>query len=176
MRQTAPEHESKPDLGIKYRGWDNPFAKHRHFTQKPSERLALCYRNKIGFQRGCHMLGTTPQCFLICLLLLSQPSQLPAHGVHEGGVRGQVVDRNEHAPIRNAYVLAHRNGNTDSHVRTDDSGKYVMALSEGIYDVFVSADGFSPTSRKVWVTPDGVMTLDAALEFNGLGLEQNRNP
>ena len=51
-----------------------------------------------------------------------------------------------------------------------------MALPVGIYDVLISVDGFSPTSRKIWVTPDGMMIFDAALEFNGLGLEMNRMP
>lgn len=37
--------------------------------------------------------------------------------------------------------------------------------------MFISADGFSPVSRKVEVTPDGMMIFDAALDFNGLGME-----
>jgi hypothetical protein len=125
------------------------------------------------------MLGIALNCFLICLLLLSQAPQQPLPAAHDSGLHGRVVDSYEHASIRNAYVLAHRNGNPDSqgnpdsHVRTDYNGKYAMALPEGIYDVFISADGFSPTSRKIEVTPDGMMIFDAALEFNGLGMEQD---
>jgi len=122
------------------------------------------------------MLGTVLHCFLIWFLALSQLSQQPHFSVHDCGVRGRVVESYGHSPIRNAYVLAHRNGSADSNVRTDDNGKYAMALPVGIYDVFISADGFSPMTRKVWVRTDGMMIFDAALEFDGLGMEKSRNP
>jgi len=98
-------------------------------------------------------------------------SQQTVDSLHASGVRGKVVASN--VPISNAYVLAHRNGGTDVHVRTDAGGKYVMTLPLGIYDVFISADGFSPSSRKIEVTPDGMMVFDAALEFNRIGMQIN---
>jgi len=55
------------------------------------------------------------------------------------GVEGKVVDKAEHAPIRNAYVLVHRDGGTDKSVRTDGSGKYAIELLPNIYDIFFSA-------------------------------------
>ena len=90
---------------------------------------------------------------------------------HATGVQGTVVDKVEHAPIGDAYVFAHRIRGTDIHVRTDSSGKFAMPLPEGIYDVLVSAEGFSPTSRKIEVTPDGMMIFNAILEGNTLGMQ-----
>lgn len=69
-------------------------------------------------------------------------------------------------------VLAHRGGEVDVHARTDTHGKYAIPLPLGIYDVFISADGFSPTSRKIEITPDGMVVYDANLEFNGLGMRR----
>lgn len=74
-------------------------------------------------------------------------------------------------PVPNVYVLAHRDGEIDVHTRTDARGKYAIPLPLGIYDVFISADGFSPTSRKIEVTRDGMMVYDAVLEGNGLGMQ-----
>jgi hypothetical protein len=100
---------------------------------------------------------------------------------HATGVRGRVVvDPLEHVPIRNAFVLAHRNfgrdagpdGSKDVHVLTDASGQYAIPLPLGVYDVFISAVEFSPTSRKIQVTQDGMMIFDAVLEVNTLGLEK----
>jgi len=91
--------------------------------------------------------------------------------VLESGVQGRVVGTVEHIPISNAYVVVHRDGALDAHVRTDGTGRFAMPLPVGIYDVFISADGFSPTSRKIQVMPDSVMTYDAALEFNTLEME-----
>jgi hypothetical protein len=65
------------------------------------------------------------------------------------GVEGKVVDKAEHAPIRNAYVLVHRNGGTDTSARTDGSGRYLIELSSNIYDVFISAEGFVPTVARL---------------------------
>jgi hypothetical protein len=90
---------------------------------------------------------------------------------HASGVKERVVDSIDHVPIPDAYVLAYRIRGTDVHVRTDASGKYAIALPEGIYDVFVSADGFSPISRKIEVTPDGMMIFDAVLDGNSLEMQ-----
>jgi hypothetical protein len=120
---------------------------------------------------------TTKQGFVILqvtgheLESLSELVQQTVQGVLSTGVMGKVVDNSEHAPIRNAYVFAHRDGGTDVYARTDARGHYAVSLPLGIYDVFISADGFSPMSRKVWVTPNGMMVFDAVLEFNDLGME-----
>lgn len=95
--------------------------------------------------------------------------------VVESGVRGKVVGT-EGLPISEAYIVVHRDGAADAHVRTDSGGRYAMPLPIGVYDVFISADGFSPTSRKVQVGTDGMMVYDAVLEFNMLGMQSDKTP
>lgn len=87
-------------------------------------------------------------------------------GEDANGINGKVVDKAEHAPIGNVYVLAHRNGGKDKSVRTDESGKYVMELLPSIYDVFISADGFAPTCRKIQVPRGGMVAVDAILDVS----------
>jgi PPIC-type PPIASE domain/Carboxypeptidase regulatory-like domain len=119
----------------------------------------------------------TNQGFVILQVTEREPkpalesTQQNIQNAHASGVRGRVVDRVQHVPIRNAYVLAHGVGGVDIHVRTDTAGTYAIPLPVGIYDVFISANGFSPASRKVEVTPDGMMIFDTSLDFNGLGME-----
>jgi hypothetical protein len=81
------------------------------------------------------------------------------------------VDR-YHAPIRNVYVLVHRNGITDKAVHTDEGGKYSIELSPNLYDIFISADGFAPTCRKIEITPDGMMIFNPVLTASEVGMEQ----
>ena len=90
------------------------------------------------------------------------------------GLQGRVIDKFEHAPISDVYVLVHSSTGPDAHIRTDVSGKYSIELPPGVYDVLISADGFSPVSRKVEVTPRGMIDFDAVLEFNDLGMEEQR--
>jgi hypothetical protein len=119
----------------------------------------------------------TSQGFVILQVTEREPesalesTQRNVQNAHASGVSGRVVESVQHVPIRNAYVLAHGVGGPDVHVRTDAEGKYAVPLPLGIYDVFISADGFSPVSRKVEVIPNGMMIFDAVLEFNGLGME-----
>ena len=90
------------------------------------------------------------------------------------GLRGRVIDKFERAPIHDAYVLVHSSSEPDVHVRTDGDGKYSVELAPGIYDVLISADGFSPISRKVEVISRRMVDFGAVLEFNDLGMEQER--
>lgn len=90
------------------------------------------------------------------------------------GLQGQVLDKFEHAPIGDVYVLVHSSMGPDLHIRTDGSGKYSIELPPGVYDVLLSADGFSPTSRKIEVIPSRMSDFDAVLEFNDLDMQQER--
>ena len=108
---------------------------------------------------------------VITLVLLTICQDLP--GQNPSGLRGKVTDWYSHKPRANAYILLHRSGAPDVHVRTDDNGKYSIALPLGIYDAFISADYYTPTCRKVQIEPDGMMIFDATLQFNELGMEIN---
>ena len=153
------------------RGGDLGYFK-RGVLDKPIEEQV--FRMKVG---DVSEVVRTKYGFLILQVTERDPDSplevgnRPILNAKPSGLRGSVVDKLEHAPISNVYVLAHRDGGTDVHVRTDKGGKYSVQLPPGIYDVFVSADRFPPTSRKVEITPDGMMVFDAVLEFNGLGMQ-----
>jgi hypothetical protein len=96
-----------------------------------------------------------------------------SRAANSSGLRGTVVLKFAHVPIRGAYILIHPDGGggVDVHAFTDANGKYAVQLPLGIYDVLISGRGLSPMTRKFQVTPDGMMILDAALEVNDLGME-----
>lgn len=78
----------------------------------------------------------------------------------QGTLKGTVTD-SEGAVIRGARVLVHWDSSgsdvglksnvglkTDVTVHTDDRGEFTTSLPPGFYDVFVSANAFSPTCLK----------------------------
>jgi hypothetical protein len=93
-----------------------------------------------------------------------------ASAQNQSGIKGTVTDKVEHAPIRNVFVLVHTNKGNDMHVRTDGAGTYVVQLPPGVYDVFLSAAGFSPMCRKVEIQSNGMTSFDVVLEANTLGM------
>jgi TonB family protein len=107
---------------------------------------------------------------LFIAVLTSPPGV--AVGEDATGVEGRVVDKIERAPIRNAYVLVHRNGHTDKSVRSNGSGRYLIELTPNIYDIFISAEGFAPTCRKILVPKSGKMVFDAVLDFSDVGMQE----
>ncbi len=127
--------------------------------RQPGARIGRMRLRQLTFKTFWHLiLGL----LLVADLLSENPS----------GVKGKVVDQSEHAPIRNAYILAHRNGATDKTLRTDESGRYSVELPPDIYDIFIAADGFAPACRKVKVEPDGMMVFDATLDASLIGTEE----
>jgi len=92
-------------------------------------------------------------------------------GENTSGIQGKVVDKAEHAPIHNAYVLVHSNGGTDKSVRTDGNGRYRIELLPNIYDVLISADGFAPTCRKIQVARGDMAVFDAVLVASDVGMQ-----
>jgi len=93
-----------------------------------------------------------------------------AQAQNQSGLRGKVVD-SERAPIGNVFVLAHSRTGDGPHIRTDTAGYYEIQLPPGIYDVFVSAEGFSPACRKIEVNAHRMTRFDVTLEVNTLGYE-----
>ena len=94
-----------------------------------------------------------------------------AQAEDQTGLRGRVVDKSERVPIRNVFVLVHSRNGDDPHVRTDRAGIYEFQLPPGVYDVFLSAEGFSPACRKIEVKPHKMTKFDVTLEANILGME-----
>ena len=97
----------------------------------------------------------------LTLLLLSQSLS----GQNPSGLRGTVTSVT-HKPVANAYVLLHRTGAHDVHVRTDMEGKYEVALPVGIYDALISADDYIPVCRRVRIEPHEMMNFDAVLQID----------
>jgi hypothetical protein len=89
----------------------------------------------------------------------------------QSGIKGRVTDKSEHAPIRNVFVLVHSNKG-DVRVHTDGAGTYAVQLPPGVFDVFLSTDGFSPACRKVEIQPNEMTSFDALLEANTLGMQE----
>lgn len=114
---------------------------------------------------------------LVKALLVAALAVLFAGGTllseNASGLRGKVVYQFDRKPIHNAYVLVHQNAATDAHVRTDENGKYLIELPVGTYDVFISAEGYSPICRKVEIEADGMMIFDAGLEFSDVGMQKD---
>jgi hypothetical protein len=106
--------------------------------------------------------------FFACLITLAICG---AQAEHQSGISGKVVDKYEHAPIGNVFVLVHSRHEGDSDVHTDRAGIYEVQLSPGIYDVFVSAEGFSPACRKIEVNAHKKTKFDVILEANTLGMQ-----
>lgn len=90
---------------------------------------------------------------------------------HPSGLRGVVTYAFDHRPVRNVYVLVHRNGSEDAHTRIDEKGEFTLPLDPGVYDVLVSSEGFDPACRKVEVKPDGMMIYNVSLKATDVGVQ-----
>ena len=97
---------------------------------------------------------------IYCLLLFASSAFAQTSS---GTVQGSVTDT-PGAGIRGARILVHwdRSGAVvglrtnvgikhDMEVQTDNNGDFKLELPAGFYDLFVSADGFSPQSEKIRV-------------------------
>lgn len=105
--------------------------------------------------------------FAVVILLYLRLAQSP----NQSGIRGRIVDKFERAPIGNAFVLLQNRQAGDKDVRSDGTGLYHIELLPGVYDVFVSAEGFSPACKKIEVDGHKITNFDVVLEANTLGME-----
>jgi hypothetical protein len=89
-------------------------------------------------------------CMLfLCIAVVAQNKQADLRG----NLRGSVADEAEAAPIKYAFVFVHgKSGKADITAKLDERGGFDLRLPVGLYDVFVAADGFSPTCKKVEIT------------------------
>jgi hypothetical protein len=96
-------------------------------------------------------------------------------------LRGTVTDP-EGAVIRRAHVFVHwdRSGadvglksnvgfqRDDLTLETDESGGFRVELPPGFYDVFITANAFSPECRKIRIKPGEAATYKAVLKADPL--------
>jgi Carboxypeptidase regulatory-like domain len=109
----------------------------------------------------------------LCIAVVAQNKQPDL----SGNLRGSVADEAETAPIKYAFVLVHgKSGKGDITVKLDEHGGFDLRLAVGLYDVFVAADGFSPTCKKVEITAGHTTSFDVKLQPDSEHLQTNIAP
>jgi hypothetical protein len=77
----------------------------------------------------------------------------PASESSGGSLKGRVTDVAENAGIQHAFLLLRHSGSHGiTTVTTGKSGQFDQTLEPGLYDVFVTADGFVPVCKKLQIT------------------------
>jgi hypothetical protein len=115
---------------------------------------------------------------LLCVSLLLLCALAPAF--KNGKLSGTVTD-SEGTPISRAVVIIHWDSSEstvglesnvglgeDVRLQTGQLGAYFVDIPPGFYDVFVSAQAFSPSCRKVRDRPDSVSTFGPKLKMDPL--------
>jgi hypothetical protein len=102
---------------------------------------------------------------LIGLLVLGiTTNAAPVNSTAMGSLVGRVVDASEGAAIKYAFVLVHRGqSQEDVKLSLDSEGRFSVRLAPGFYDVFITADGFTPTCKKLAVTSAKASIFNASL-------------
>jgi hypothetical protein len=109
----------------------------------------------------------------VLLLCLSVHSQTK-NNAQRGELRGDVADAAENAPIRDAFVLVHSgSGKGDVTAKLDDQGRFKLPLTPGFYDVFVAAEGFAPSCKKVEISLGHASTFKGRLKPDVAHLQAN---
>jgi hypothetical protein len=69
----------------------------------------------------------------------------------DGFLDGDIADAVEHAPIQKAFLYIHSRVGNDTVAEPMPRGRFHVALTPGIYDVFVATKGFAPTCKAVTI-------------------------
>jgi len=101
-------------------------------------------------------MSRTSLAFLIATIAISS---LTAHVASlqaqakplEGKLAGQVSDA-ANAPIAKAFVLVHQPEGKKDFIVKVSNGRFELSLPPGLYDVFVSASGFSPSCKRIKIS------------------------
>jgi Carboxypeptidase regulatory-like domain len=119
-------------------------------------------------------LITSWTCLLVLYITVVAQTRKPDL---TGNLRGSVADAAETAPIKCAFVLVHgRSGKRDITVKLDENGKFDLRLAAGLYDIFVAADAFSPTCKKVEITAGHTTAFDIKLQPDNEHLQSHVAP
>ena len=118
--------------------------------------------------RNCIRLVPISMLFWCPLAGTQQPS--PANG----SLVGDVTDAVEGAPIARAFVFVRGwAGVGEKVVDLDAKGGFKLSLPPGLYDVFVAAQSFAPTCRKVAIASGGSVEFKARLSADSEHMEDN---
>ncbi|MGD0445627.1 MAG: carboxypeptidase-like regulatory domain-containing protein [Edaphobacter sp.] len=89
----------------------------------------------------------------------------PTSGAEGGSLKGRVTDVAGNALVQRAFLLLRHSG---SHgITTVTPGKDSQideVLEPGLYDVFITADGFTPLCKKLLITKGQTTTFDVKLK------------
>src|SRR5262249_7334636 len=100
-------------------------------------------------------------CVLLCPVFFATAT--PAQTSSETGqISGRVTDKRGDA-ISNARVAAVANNQTRGEAKTDGAGQFTLSAPPGVYELRVSADGFSVYSQRVSLKAQPA-TLNVTLE------------
>jgi hypothetical protein len=111
--------------------------------------------------------------FFVLFLSFAVHSQTPSNA-HHSELHGDVADAAENAPITYAFVLVHSgSGKGDFTAKLDDRGRFKLALAPGSYDVFVAAEGFAPSCKKVEISLGHTTTFKGRLKPDVAHLQPN---
>ena len=100
----------------------------------------------------------------VLLLSLSVHSQTKSNA-QRSELRGDVADAAENVPIAYAFVLVHSaSGKGDVTAKLGDQGRFRLPLTPGFYDLFVAAEGFAPSCKKVEISLGHATTFKGRLK------------
>jgi hypothetical protein len=82
-----------------------------------------------------------------------------------GSLKGSVTDVAENAFIQRAFLLLRHSGTHGiTTVTPGQNGQFDQTLEPGLYDVFVTADGFAPFCKKLEITKGQTTTFNVKLK------------
>ena len=102
-----------------------------------------------------NILKKTAALVAACLAGIALFAQSPT-----GGVKGKIVNRADRTPVTGA-VLTLKSGATEiGTIKSDEQGDFLMSeLADGMYDLFIEAPGFLPTTVNVTVNDGYVKNM-----------------
>jgi hypothetical protein len=80
-------------------------------------------------------------------------------------VRGRIVDQNRAIVVGASVTAKNPTGESSISVATNNAGEFSLSLEPGDYVLEVKADGFSPLSRRLRVSPDDKAEIELRLEI-----------
>ena len=121
-----------------------------------------------------------PPFVLVVLLAVGAALGGPRNAILDG-----VVTDSEGVAIRGAHVIVRWDSSGsgaglksnvglrhDLSIETDAKGRFASELPPGFYDVFVSANAFSPECRKLRITAGETATYNATLRVDPLVMKE----
>jgi hypothetical protein len=113
-------------------------------------------RRALRKRKTSRLIGCGLAISLLCCRIGN--AQTKSENSHVGILAVDVADNSdENGPIPEAVVFLRGLGKREIiPVKIDSNGKFESPLAPGLYDIFVSADGFAPTCKVVSIEPNKI--------------------